>query len=395
MTEPVGPGAPPARGMIPLCIPEIAGNEWKYIKECLDTNWVSSVGPFVDRFEGAVAEYIGADYGVATANGTAALHTALLVAGVEPDDEVLVSTLSFIAPANAIRYTGAWPVFVDSEPDYWQMDPQRVIDFLEQGCRWNDGTLQNKATGRRIRAILPVHILGHPVDLDPILEAARKYELVVIEDASESIGARYKGRMVGTLADIACFSFNGNKVITTGGGGMITTDNEEWARRAKYLTTQAKDPGFEYIHQEIGYNYRLSNILAAMGCAQMERLDEYLATKLRIATSYTEALGKVPGITPMSQADWAQGIFWLYTALVDENQFGIDSRALINRLDKERIQTRPLWQPIHSSPAYKDQNPADCPVADRLYRDAISLPCSVGISTEEIERVVTGIGPAA
>src|SRR5580700_10880503 len=214
-------GAPPTEGFIPLIVPEIRGNEWRYVKECLDTSWVSSVGPFVDRFEQMVAQHAGTKHGVATVSGTSALHVALLVAGIKPDDEVLVSTLTFIAPVNAIRYVGAWPVFIDAEPTYWQMDPARVLEFVERDCRWSEGTLYDKHTGRRVTAVIPVHILGHPVDLDPILAVARRFGLKVIEDATEALGAAYKGRAVGCLGDIACFSFNGNKIITTGGGGMV------------------------------------------------------------------------------------------------------------------------------------------------------------------------------
>lgn len=385
------PGAPPPEGVIPLCVPEIRGNEWQYIKECLDTNWVSSVGPFVDRFERMVADYVGAKYAVATVNGTAALHIALIVAGVQPDDEVLVSTLTFIAPANAIRYVGAYPVFIDAEPNYWQMDPQKVVDFLERECRWRGGALWNKRTGRRVHAILPVHILGHPCDMDPILEVARKYELVVIEDATEALGAKYKGRMVGTLGDIACFSFNGNKIITTGGGGMIVTNNEAWAKKARYLTTQAKDDPVEYIHNEIGYNYRLTNIQAALGVAQLEMLGEYIAAKRRIAQTYRDAFSDVSGLTPMREAEWAFSIFWMYTVLVDEKTFGMDSRGLLRALAAEKIQTRPLWQPIHLSPAHRDGVLLDCPVAERLNRDALSLPCSVGLTQEEQTYVIRSV----
>ena len=374
---------------IPLCIPEIRGNEWKYIKECLDTNWVSSVGSFVDRFEQELATYVKTQCAVATASGTAALHIALLVAGVQPDDEVLVSTLTFIAPANAIRYVGAWPVFMDADPLYWQMDPEKVIDFLEKECQWRNGALYNKATGRCVKAILPVHILGHPCDMDPILEIARKYNLVIIEDATESLGAKYKGRMVGHIGDIACFSFNGNKIITTGGGGMIVTDNEKRARHAKYLTTQAKDNLAEYIHNEIGYNYRLTNIQAAMGCAQLEQLDDYIATKRRIATTYTKALANMPGIIPMCEAPWAFSIFWMYTVLMDERRYGMSSRELMQHLAKHRIQTRPLWQPLHRSPAHKGTQAYRVDVADNIYRQALSLPCSVGLEMSEIERVLT------
>lgn len=382
------PGAPVGEGFIPLCIPEIRGNEWNYIKECLDTGWVSSVGSFVDRFERELAAYIGTNYAVATASGTAALHIALLVAGVQPDDEVLVSTLTFIAPANAVRYVGAWPVFIDAEPNYWQMDPQKVVDFLEQECRWQDGELCNKTTGRRVKAIIPVHILGHPVDMDPILEIARKYNLVVIEDATESLGAKYRGRMVGHLGDMACFSFNGNKIITTGGGGMIVTDNQEWARKAKYLTTQAKDDPVEYVHNQIGYNYRLTNIQAAMGCAQLEQLDEYIAAKRRIAERYNQAFRDLPAITPMREAIWAESIFWMYTGLVNSAQDGISSRTLRSQLLEAGIQTRPLWQPIHQSPAYANLKPKECPIAKQLHENALSFPCSVGIDSRHIQKVV-------
>jgi perosamine synthetase len=376
------------REFIPLSVPEMRGNEWKYVKECLDTGWVSSAGPFVERFEKEVADFVGARLGVATVNGTAALHIALRIAGIEPGDEVLISALTFIAPANAIRYIGAFPVFVDAEAQYWEMDPERVSDFLEKGCQWREGALYNRSTGRRVKAILPVHILGHPVDFDPISKLARKYNLRIIEDATESLGARCHDRMVGCLGEIACFSFNGNKIITTGGGGMIVTDNEDWARKAKYLTTQAKDDPLEYVHNEIGYNYRLTNLLAAMGCAQMEQLPEYIAAKRRIAALYTKTLGCLPGITPMPEAPWAYSTFWLYTILVDSRVFGMGSRALLRRLGQAKIQTRPLWEPLHRSKAFADCGAFDCPVADQLNRDALSLPSSVGIVEEDLQAVI-------
>jgi len=385
------PGAQPAQGSIPLSVPEIRGNEWQYVRECLDTGWVSSVGAYVDRFERAMAECSGCRRAVATVNGKAALHVALRIAGVQPDDEVLVSDLTFIAPVNAVRYLGAWPVFIDAEPRYWQMDPAQVAGFVERQCRWQDGQLRNRATGRPVRAVLPVHVLGHPVDMDPILELARKFELPVIEDASESLGARYKRRPVGSLGDIACFSYNGNKLITTGGGGMITTDREDWADKAKYLTTQAKDDPLEYVHGEIGYNYRLTNVLAAIGVAQMEKLDEYVAAKRRIAHGYAEHLRGVPGIRPMQEASWAASTFWMYTVLVDEGAYGMGSRGLLHKLAGAGIQARPLWQPIHASPAYAGLPPASCPVATRLYETALSLPCSVGLSDAQMEKVVDAI----
>lgn len=388
MTESTPSQASPTGEFIPLIEPEIRGNEWKYVQECLDTGWVSSAGPFVDRFEHVVARKCGCQHAVATVNGTSALHIALLVAGVQPDDEVLVSTLTFIAPVNAIRYVGAWPVFVDAEPDYWQMDPVRVVEFLGKKCRWSNGALYNQRTGRRVSAIVPVHVLGHPVDLDPILTAAQKFGLKVIEDATEGLGATYRGRQLGSIGDMGCLSFNGNKIITTGGGGMVVTSNEEWAQKAKYLTTQAKDDPIEYIHKEIGYNYRLTNIQAAIGCAQMEQLDAYVAAKREIADRYSSALRDISGIVPMQQAPWAKSTFWMYTVLIQEKKVGINSRRLLQALAAQKIQCRPLWQPIHQSPAHALSRVGDLPVSEQLGKEALSLPCSVGLSKEAQQKVI-------
>jgi perosamine synthetase len=373
---------------IPLSVPVIHGNAWTYVKECLDTGWVSSVGSFVDRFERDLAAYLGSPFCVAVVNGTAALHVALRIAGVEPDDEVLVSTLTFIAPANAVRYAGAWPVFIDAEPRYWQMDVEKVRDFLRRECKWSAGSLRDRATGRRVKAVLPVHVLGHPVDMTELVQLAREYELAIIEDASESLGAMCSGYPTGRLGDIACFSFNGNKIITTGGGGAIVTDNEAWADRARYLTTQAKDDPVEYIHGEIGYNYRLTNLQAALGCAQLENLDRYVERKREIAKRYRESLSGCPGLTPMEEADWARSTFWLYTVLVNEREYGMDRRELRKRLGENRVETRPLWQPIHKSPAHSPSRLYPGGVAEGIQREALSLPCSVDLTDEEQEHVV-------
>ena len=385
------PGAPAKEGIIPLSIPQMTGNEWPYIKECLDTNWVSSVGSYVDRFEAMAAEHAGAKYAVATVNGTAALHIALLVAGVHPNDEVLVSDLTFIASANAIRYAGTWPIFIDAEEKYGQIDPALVRRFLEESCERRDDALYNKTTGRRVSAILPVDVLGHPVDMDPILDAAREFGLVVVEDGAEAIGATYKNRAVGNLADIGIFSFNGNKIITTGAGGMIVTDREDWAKKARHLTTQAKDDPLEYCHGEIGYNYRMCNILAAMGCAQMEQLDHFVATRRTIAAKYAEGLNDVPGLALMGQADWAESTFWLSVVLVDEAEYGMDSRSLLGKLREAGIQTRPLWQPMHQSGAHADAPRMDCPISERLNAQALSLPSSASLTPSQQDRVVKAL----
>ena len=373
---------------VPLSVPVLRGNEWKYVKDCLDTGWVSSVGSYVDRFEQEIATCVGARYGIATSSGTAALHIALQIVGVEPEDEVLVSTLSFIAPANAVRYLGAWPVFMDAEPQYWQMDVEKVESFLREECVWQNSVLRNKSTGRRVRAILPVHILGHPCDLDPLRHLARTYGLRMVEDATESLGAAYKGNMLGALGDIACFSFNGNKLLTTGGGGMLVTQQEDWARKAKYLTTQAKDDAVEYIHGEIGYNYRLTNLQAAVGCAQLEQLAQFLAVKRRLAGRYRTALESLDGLHMMSEAPWATSAFWLYTILIDPSVAKVDRQALRRKLGARKIETRPLWQPLHLSPAHRGARSYQCVVADRIHAEALSLPSSTNLTDVEQEWVI-------
>lgn len=388
------PGAPIEDG-VPLCVPEIRGHEWQYVKECLDSGWISSVGSYVTRFEEACAAATGTKHAVATINGTAALHAALLAAGVEPGDEVLVSALTFIAPANAVRYAGAWPVFIDAESRFWQMDPSLVEQFLTDRCTFDGQTVRNKSTGRRVRAILPVDVLGHPVDLDPLIELARRYALRVIEDATESLGARYKGVAIGGQGDAACLSFNGNKLVTTGGGGMIVTNDDAIARKARYLTTQAKDDPIEYVHGAVGYNYRLTNVLAAIGCAQLEKLDEYAQAKRDNAHRYARLLESLPGITTMHEAPWAQSTFWLFTILVDESSFGMSSRELLRRLAVAKIQTRPLWQPMHRSRAHQGSAFVGTGVADVLCRDALSLPSSVGLTLQQLESVVESISSAA
>ncbi len=369
---------------IPLAAPELGGREWEYVKEALDSGWVSSAGPFVERFEESVAAYVGAPNAVATVNGTAALHVAMLLAGVTPADEVIMPTLTFIAPANAVRYAGGTPVFIDCDPSYLQIDVDKLAHFVETGCDWRDGALVNSTTGRTVKAILVVHALGHPVDLDPVLEIARSRELVVVEDCAESIGARYRDRMTGTFGDVACFSFNGNKVVTAGGAGMILTKHEDWADRARHLTTQARAHAFEYVHEEIGFNYRPTSLNAAMGVAQMELVDEYVAVKRRIATTYAQAVDGVPGLSTLGEAPWAFSTFWLSTVLARD----ASGRALVERLRSRGIEARPIWQPMHLSPAQRGAVATDCSTAERLYEQGVCLPSSVGLSAPDQERVI-------
>lgn len=376
---------------IPLCVPEIRGNEWEYVKECLDTNWVSSAGQYVDQFEEAIAEYVGVDHAVACVNGTSALHLALKVAGVQPGTEVLVSNLTFIAPANAVRYLGAHPVFVDADPQTWQMNPTLVAEFLEERCRRNkEGEVVNCETGRTISALLPVHIFGHPADMDPICEVADQMGIPVVEDAAESLGARYKENPVGSVGTIGCFSFNGNKMITTGGGGMLVTSDEKLAEKARYLSTQAKDDPDEYIHREVGYNYRLTNIQAALGCAQLEKLDEYVGTKREIARCYEDAFEGLERLNPMPSASWAYHTRWFYPVVI-EGEGETKHRELARHLEDAAIESRPIWQPMHSSPAHEGNQVLGGDVAEKLRRQVLCLPCSVGLTEREQQRVTDEI----
>jgi dTDP-4-amino-4,6-dideoxygalactose transaminase len=372
---------------IPLCEPYLRGNAGAYLGECLATNYVSSIGPFVERFEREFAAHVGARFAVACASGTAALHTAFRLLGIEKGDEVFVSTLTFIASANPVLYEGATPVLVDSEMSSWNMDAGRVIEEIEARIR----------SRRKLpKAIEPVHVLGHPAALDRLVELCDRHGIVLIEDAAEALGARYRegpfrGRHVGTVGRLGCFSFNGNKIITTGGGGMIATDDESLARRARHLTTQAKLPGVEYDHDEVGYNYRLSNLAAAVGVAQLEILPECLARKREIAARYQKAFSGVEGLSLPPACSWADPTFWLYSVLIDPDTFGLDRTALFERLRAQRIQSRPLWKPLHTMAVYRDSPRLGGAVAEGLFARGLSLPCSVGLTDLDQDRVIDAV----
>ena len=372
---------------IPNAVPYLAGKEWEYLKECLDTNWVSSVGSFVDRFERDMASYLNARHGIAVVTGTAALHAGLLVAGVSPDDEVLVPSLTFIATANAIRYCGAWPVFMDADPKTWTMDTSKTAEFLARQCEPRRDGLVNRATGRRVKAMLPVHLYGHPADLDALLELASRYSVALIEDSTESLGSRYKGRRVGVAGLAGCLSFNGNKIITTGGGGMVLTNDDQTARRLRALTTHSRADAAEWIHDAVGYNYRMTNLQAALGVAQLEQLDGFVEGKRETARAYTEALGGLPGLEPCAEQPWALSNFWMYSVLLDPAIWG-SARGVIDAAAKAGIQCRPLFYPIHRQPPYRDCPAYRVEVTDRLHARGLSLPCSVGITPAQRDRVI-------
>jgi perosamine synthetase len=378
---------------IPLSVPNLAGNELKYVTDCIESGWVSSVGLFVARFEEALAKRVGTKYAVATSSGTAAIHTALIVCGVQYGDEVLMPTLTFIAPANAVRYVGAWPVFIDAEEKHFQIDLEKLESFLCEECEFRDGKTFNKRTCRKIAAVIPVHVLGHPCDMDRLMQIAEKWQIAVVEDATESLGSRWGNRSTGSIGHIGCFSFNGNKIITTGGGGMLATNDKVLAAKARYLTTQAKDNEVEFIHGAIGYNYRLNNIQAAVGCAQLERLEIILERKREIADRYSRAFKSIPGLMIPIEAPLASSNWWLYTIRIDPEKVRSrsTSRQILAALQSSGIQCRPLWQPMHLSPAHAKSEAWKCSTANILWQQCLSLPCSSNLEDYDQDRVVNAV----
>jgi aminotransferase in exopolysaccharide biosynthesis len=356
--------------------PSFSGNEWLYLKECLDSTFVSSVGKFVDRFEADLVAYTGARYVVAVVNGTAALHIALKLAGVKAEDEVLIPALTFIATANAVTYCGATPHFVDSEERTLGVDAVKLRDYLEQHTEQRAGQCINRTTGRVIRAFVPMHTFGHPVDLDGVMAVAHDFNLALVEDAAESLGSYYQGRHTGTFGLMGTLSFNGNKTITTGGGGAILTDDEELARHAKHVTTTAKLPhAWEYRHDEIGYNYRMPNINAALGCAQLEQLPTMLAAKRELFQRYQAAFATVSGIRLMVEPAQCQSNNWLQTLVLEHEQAN-QRDALLKVTNDSGIMTRPAWILMHELAPFQECPRMDLAGAQSLVQRLINIPSS-------------------
>ena len=351
--------------LIPVYRPSLGETEKRYVNEALDSTWISSKGPFLDRFEHDFPAYLGAAYGVAVNNGTTSLHLALAALGLGPGDEVIVPTFTYVASVNAITYTGATPVFVDSEPEFWNLDPALIESLITE----------------RTKAIEVVHLYGHPADMDPILEVARRHGLAVIEDAAEAHGAQYRGRKVGTLADAASFSFFGNKVITTGEGGMVVTDDEAFAEKCRHLRGQGVSPTRTYWHDVVGFNYRMTNIAAAIGCAQLERIDQVIDAKRRIAGWYRERLENVPGLVFQREAQWADAVWWMVSILVDP---GVRDE-LMEFLRTNGVDSRPFFHPAHQLPMY--ERPLAYPVAERLGASGINLPSFPDLTEAEVDQV--------
>lgn len=363
-----------AQGFVPLHEPEFAGNEWTYVKDCLDTGWVSSVGSYVDRFERDLAAYTGCSHAVVTANGTAALHICLLLAGVKPGDEVLVPTLTFVATCNAISYAGGTPHFVDSEEKVLGVDPDRLEAHLHATAKVEGGRCVNKATGATIRALVVMHAFGHPAELDALKALADRWSMALVEDAAESLGSTYKGVHTGNVGLVSALSFNGNKVLTTGGGGAILTNDPELGRRAKHLTTTARVPDrWNFVHDEVGYNYRLPNLNAALGCAQLERLDNMLERKRRLAAAYSSAFASVEGVRFMDARPNTTSNYWLNTLILDRGAEDALDPSL-ELLNDAGFMSRPVWRLMHLLPMYVDCPRADVTESELLARRVINIP---------------------
>jgi perosamine synthetase len=365
-------------GHHPLHEPRFAGNELKFLNECLASTFVSSTGEYVTRFESELAAYTGSKRAVAVVNGTAALQTALLLAGVRQGDEVIVPALTFVATANAVHYLGAIPHFVDSNEETLGLDPRSLRDWLSECAEVSERQCFNRQTGRRISALLPVHVFGHPCEIQGLIKVAQDFHLVLVEDAAESIGSFYAERHTGTFGRLGVLSFNGNKTITTGGGGAILTNDEQLANRAKHITTTAKvSHRWEYVHDEIGYNFRMPNLNAALGCAQLEQLGSFLVRKRHLHTLYREAFSDIQGVRLVSEPERCESNYWLQTLILDEELAGYRD-AVLAATNDSGFMTRPAWQLLHELPMNRHCPKGPLPVASSLERRIINIPSSPG-----------------
>lgn len=368
-------------GQVGLHEPRFVGNEWTYLKECLDSTYVSSVGKFVDRFEADLAAYTGAKYAVAVVNGTAALHMALSLAGVRTGDEVLIPALTFAATANAVTYCGASPHFVESEERTLGVDPRALREYLQTSAEIRAGLCVNRSTGRVIRALVPMHTFGHPVDLDGVLAVAHDFHLALVEDAAESLGSTFRGRHTGTFGLLGTLSFNGNKTVTTGGGGALLINDTALARRAKHLTTTAKVAHrWEYRHDEVGYNYRLPNINAALGCAQLEQLPAFVQAKRRLFERYAAAFANVPQMRVVAEPEGCTSNYWLQALLLDNAAAG-QRDDVLGATNDAGLMTRPVWILMHRLAHFATCPSMALPVAESLERRLINVPSSAFLAS--------------
>lgn len=364
-----------------LSTPHMGDRELEFVKEAFDTNWIAPVGPHVDAFEQEFCQVIGARHAAAVSSGTAALHLALRLVGVESGDEVFCSTLTFVATANPITYLGAKPVFIDSDRTSWNMNPDLLREALAQRAR----------IGRLPKAVVLVHLYGQSADIEPILEACYTYEIPLIEDAAESLGATYKGRSPGTFGRIGIYSFNGNKIITTSGGGMLVANDPDLVDKARFLATQARDLAPHYQHSEIGYNYRLSNVLAGIGRGQLRVLNERVAARRSNFELYQQALGNLPGIEFMPEAQFGHATRWLTCLTINPAAFGTDREQVRLTLASQQIEARPVWKPLHLQPVFAGYECIGGAIAEDLFERGLCLPSGSNLTTEDLERVIQAI----
>lgn len=375
---------------IPLSVPNLKGNELKYVTTAVETEWVSTGGPYVTEFEEKMAAYVGTRGAVSCQSGTAGLHTALLLTGVTKEDEVIVPALTFIAAVNPVKYIGAEPVFMDCD-DSLCMSPDKLEKFCREECGFSEGKLMNKKTKRCVKAMVVVHVFGNMADMERIMEIAGKYNIHVVEDATEALGTyytegKYKGKFAGTIADVGVYSFNGNKIITTGGGGMLVSNHVEYLERARHLTTQAKSDVLYYTHDEIGYNYRMTNLQAALGLGQLEQLEDFIKVKEENYNLYQERIRAIAGLELLPFREGVRSNKWFYG--LDCSRFMMGRDELIQYLAKNQIQTRPIWGLINQQKPYLTNQAYEVEKAVMYWKNIINIPCSTNLTKEEVIRVV-------
>ncbi len=377
---------------IPLSVPNLSLDIMENIKETIETGWVSTGGRFITEFEEKTAKYVGVKRAVSCQSGTAGLHLALKVLGIEPEDEVIVPTVTFIAAVNPVKYMGAEPIFMDCD-DTLDMDMNKLEEFLENECDYIGGKVINKKSKKQIKAIVIVHVFGNPADMEKLIKIKEKYNLKVIEDSTEALGSyyldgKYKDKHCGTIGDIGVYSFNANKIITTGGGGMVVSNNQELLDKVAFLAVQAKTDPLYFIHDEIGYNYRMTNIQAAFGTDQIDRLESFIETKIRNYNLYKKAIEDIEGLTLLPFREDTRSNHWFYSVIVDKDKYGIDRDELLKKLNDENIQTRPLWSLIHKQKPYLNSQTYRIEKAGFYEKNLINIPCSSNLSEEEVGIVV-------
>ena len=373
---------------IPLSVPNLSIDILENIKETIETGWVSTGGRFITEFEEKIAKYVGVKRAVSCQSGTAGLHLALRVLGIKPGDEVIVPTVTFIAAVNPVKYMGAEPIFMDCD-DALNMDMDKLEEFLENECDYIDGKVINKKTKRQIKAVVVVHVFGNPANMEKLMEIKEKYNLKVVEDATEALGSyylegRYKGKFCGTIGDIGVYSFNANKIITTGGGGMVVSNDQGLLDKVAFLGVQAKTDSLYFVHDEIGYNYRMTNIQAAYGVDQIDRLEGFIETKIKNYNFYKQAIEKIEGLTLLPFREDTRANHWFYSVIVDKEKYGIDRDELLRKLNNENIQTRPLWRLIHKQRPYLNNQTYRIEKAYFYEENLINIPCSSNLSEEDV-----------